>query len=62
LCDCRVVWQTDGVTPLFIASFRGHVECVWALLGGGAAIDQVMVGSATWMAVYCRDCVCAWMW
>ena len=49
---CRVVLQTDGTTPLFIASQNGHVECVWALLGGGAAIDQAMVGSTGLMARY----------
>jgi ankyrin repeat protein len=39
-----VVLQTTGTTPLFIASQKGHVECVRALLDGGAAIDQARVG------------------
>ncbi len=44
---CRVVLQTDDATPLFIACQNGHVECVRALLSGGAAIDQAMVGCAS---------------
>ncbi len=50
---CRAVWQTDGWTPLLIASEKGHVECVRALLDKGAAINQAMVGCASSMA---RDC------
>jgi hypothetical protein len=46
-CVCHVVFQTDGATPLFIASQNGHVECVRALLSGGAAINQAMVGCAS---------------
>jgi hypothetical protein len=42
---CRVVWQTEGATPLLIASGNGHLKCVLALLRGGAAINQAMVGS-----------------
>ncbi len=45
--------QTTGVTPLYIASQNGHVECVRALLGGGAAINQAEVGCASSMAWYC---------
>ncbi len=44
LCEFRVAWQTDGATPLCAASYQGHVECVRALLGGGAAINQANVG------------------
>ncbi len=43
-CVCRAVLQTDGATPLYIASQIGHVECMRALLDGGAAINQAMVG------------------
>jgi hypothetical protein len=50
VCVSRVVWQTDGSTPLFISTEIGHVECVRALLDGGAAINQAAVGSTTWMA------------
>jgi ankyrin repeat protein len=39
-----VVWQTTGWTPLHIASEKGHVECVRALLDGGVAINQASVG------------------
>jgi hypothetical protein len=38
-----VVWQTDGWTPLFIASHNGHVEVVRALVGAGAAVNQAAV-------------------
>jgi hypothetical protein len=43
----HVVLQTNGATPLFVASQNGHVECVRALLSGGAAINQAMVGCAS---------------
>jgi hypothetical protein len=49
-CECGVARQTDGATPLYMASYSGHVECVKALLGGGAAINQAMVGSTSSMA------------
>ena len=44
---CHAVLQTDGATPLFIASQSGHLECVQALLGGGAAINQATVSFAS---------------
>ncbi len=50
---CRVVLQTSGFTPLLIASGNGHVECVRALLGGGAAINQAEVGCESSMARHC---------
>ncbi len=43
---CCVVFQTDDWTPLQIASQNGHVDCVRALLGGGATIDKARVGRA----------------
>ncbi len=52
-CVCRVVLQADGATPLYIASESGHVECVRALLEGGAAIDQAEVGCARSLARHC---------
>ncbi len=50
MCVSRAGWQTDGATPLYITSQIGHVECVRALLDGGAAINQAAVGSTSWMA------------
>jgi hypothetical protein len=38
-----VVWQTDGWTPLCIASQNGHDEVVRALVGAGAAVNQATV-------------------
>ena len=37
------VWQTNGATPLLIASHNGHVEVVRALVGAGAAVNQATV-------------------
>jgi hypothetical protein len=52
-----LVWQTDGATPLLIASGNGHVECVRVLLGGGAEINQAKVGGAKSMIWTCGGCV-----
>ncbi len=35
--------QTDGASPLFIASFNGHVEVVRALLERCAEVDKARV-------------------
>ena len=35
--------QTDGCTPLYVASHNGHVEVVRALVGAGAAVNQARV-------------------
>jgi hypothetical protein len=35
--------QTDGRTPLHIASKFGHIDVVRALLAAGAAVNQTMV-------------------
>ena len=37
----------NGVTPLFIASEKGHLEVVNALLSRGAAVDSVLMVSAS---------------
>ena len=37
------VWQTRGVTPLYIASLNGHVEVVKAVVGAGAAVNRATV-------------------
>jgi hypothetical protein len=39
----RVVWQTDGATPLYVAGLNGHVEVVRLLVGSGAAVNQARV-------------------
>ncbi len=38
--------QTNGYTPLLIASLKGHVACVEALLGVGASVDRTNVSVA----------------
>ena len=43
------VWQTDGCTPLYAASFDGHVEVVRALVGAGAAVNQARVRDDWWV-------------
>ena len=40
MCVAR---QTNGFTPLYIASQDGHVEAVTALIGAGAAVNQATV-------------------
>ena len=37
------VRQTEGSTPLLIASQNGHVEVVRALVGAGAAVNRATV-------------------
>ncbi len=67
-CVCCAESQKAGTTPLCIASQCGHVECVRALLDGGAAINQALVGFASSMARHCRGlcgtplpaCMCSW--
>ncbi len=55
-----MAWQTDETTPLYVASYNGHVECVRALLGGGAAINQATVGCAMTVALHdIAGAVCA---
>jgi ankyrin repeat protein len=36
-----------GCTPLYVASEHGHVAAVEALLGGGAAVDQLRQDGVT---------------
>ena len=50
------VWQTDGCTPLYIASDSGHVEVVRALVGAGAAVNQARVRDD------CGGCWCSLVW
>jgi hypothetical protein len=38
-----MVEQGDGCTPLYVASHNGHMDVVRALLGTGAAVNQVTV-------------------
>jgi hypothetical protein len=37
--------QADGRTPLYGASWEGHVEAVVALVGAGAAVNQATVSA-----------------
>jgi ankyrin repeat protein len=56
-----VVRQTDGFTPLCVASQNGHVEVVRALVGAGAAVNQADVRD-DWGGCWCsrvRDDVVA---
>jgi hypothetical protein len=57
-----VVWQTDGITPLYVASWTGHAECVRALLGAGAGVNQATVGCARSMARGYGGTVCGDAW
>ena len=55
-----VVVQTDGATPLYLASQNGHVEAVQALVGAGAAVNQASVsgyGRAEEPGVFVYECV-----
>ncbi len=65
-CDvysvCHVVFQTNGATPLLVASLSGHVECVRALLGAGAAVNQATVCCARSMARCYGGTVCGDVW
>ena len=59
-----VVWQTNGVTPLYAASNHGHVEVVRALVGAGAAVNQAAVRDdvlvvAFSCVVWSAACVCS---
>ena len=47
------VWQTNGCTPLYVASDNGHVEVVRALVGAGAAVNQATVRDG------CCGCWCS---
>ena len=38
-----VTGQTDGATPLYAASEKGHVAVVKALVKAGATVDQATV-------------------
>ncbi len=42
-CTCAVRVQTNGATPLFVASEHGCIEAVRMLLDVGGAVNQAMV-------------------
>jgi hypothetical protein len=56
------VWQTDRATPLYIASKRGFIEYVAALLDRGTAINQATVGCANSVTWYREGCACGDVW
>ena len=46
-----MVRQADGYTPLYIASEKGHLEVMRALVGAGAAVNLASVrddGGGVW--------------
>jgi hypothetical protein len=65
VCPCVrvsvcVVWQTDGWTPLCIASDHGQVEVMRALVEAGAAVNQADVREDWGVDVGVRVCVGSW--
>ena len=54
--------QTDGATPLLVASEEGHVAVVKALVKAGATVDQAMVWDRMPFSalVECGVCACLW--
>ena len=61
MCCVRVsaAVQTDGRTPLYVASQKGNVEVVRALMGAGAAVNQARVRE-DWGGCWCsgvRGCL-----
>jgi hypothetical protein len=54
-----VVWQTNGRTPLLMASQNGHVAVVMALVGAGAAVNHATVRE-DWGGCWCSG-VCGWL-
>jgi hypothetical protein len=60
VCPCVrvcVVWQTDALTPLYIASRSGQVEVMRALVGSGAVVNQADVRDHG-LAVGAWVCMC----
>ncbi len=52
-CVCGLV-QTDGQTPLLIASLHGYVAVVKALVKARATVDQAMVWDRMPFSATCR--------
>jgi hypothetical protein len=52
-CVCGL-WQTDGQTPLFVASQNGHVAVVKALVKARATVDQATVCDCMPLSAACR--------
>ena len=51
--------QTNGATPLYIGSEKGHVDAVRALVELGAAVNQAKVGVldvSLWAGSVCPLC------
>ncbi len=54
--------QANGWTPLLIAGGSGHVECVQALLDGGAVINQADVSYARLCRLDCATSRGLYVW
>ena len=43
--------KQNGWTPTFVAAFKGHVECIEALVRHGADVNKATAVSAAWLLI-----------